>query len=366
MCNCLVELYGMDMNAGYRLGFVYIRQLAIHLRNAIQLNTKDALKNVYNWQFVNSLRAWCSLIAGFPEQAEVATLVYPVTQLLIAIITHNPSSRYFPLRFHCLRMLHQISAPTKVFINTAPYILETLECPEFKKKAKIVSAKPLSFATVLKISKTVLPTNLFQDAVVKHAYELLLQMFSNYATNISFPELALPTIVFLKKFIKTNKVPAFTKKMGQILEQLQRNSQFIQNHRDKAEFKPSDVEAAKNFLADNDKVPLVQFYRNWKITEEKLKLIKGQGDEEDDVEDIELNSSDEEDQEEEEDSPPKKKSKVNEGKSKPNPQQQQNTNNNKKKQASKSKKEKRQEKKAARKGNNKVDIVEDFVLSDDE
>lgn len=35
MSNCVVEIYGVDFVASYQHAFVYIRQLAIHLRNAI-------------------------------------------------------------------------------------------------------------------------------------------------------------------------------------------------------------------------------------------------------------------------------------------------------------------------------------------
>jgi hypothetical protein len=40
MWNCVAELYGLDLKLSYQHAFVYIRQLAIHLRTAIINKTK--------------------------------------------------------------------------------------------------------------------------------------------------------------------------------------------------------------------------------------------------------------------------------------------------------------------------------------
>ena len=62
MLNSVVELYRLDMCASYQHAFVYIRQLAVHLRNAIVVKKKDAHLQVYNWQFVYALRVWAKLL----------------------------------------------------------------------------------------------------------------------------------------------------------------------------------------------------------------------------------------------------------------------------------------------------------------
>ena len=63
----------------YQHAFVYVRQLAIHLRNALAAtNKKDAFKAIYNWQFINSLRVWTKVVAAYPEESGLRPLVYVV------------------------------------------------------------------------------------------------------------------------------------------------------------------------------------------------------------------------------------------------------------------------------------------------
>lgn len=52
----VTELYSLDERAAYTHAFVYIRQLAVHLRDALAQPKKDTLTKLYSWQFLQSLR----------------------------------------------------------------------------------------------------------------------------------------------------------------------------------------------------------------------------------------------------------------------------------------------------------------------
>jgi len=92
-----VELYLLDNSLTYGVAFPFIRQLAIHLRNAMTAGTpqtqgkhnkKEASRIVYSWQFVHSLHLWVELLSqsGASSDSNLKLLVYPVVQVRIIIV----------------------------------------------------------------------------------------------------------------------------------------------------------------------------------------------------------------------------------------------------------------------------------------
>lgn len=100
MANCVVELYGLEFSWSYQHAFVYIRQLAIHLRNALHLKTKvflfffisihiqESNQNIYNWQFINSLKVW-TLVLTTHINEELKPLIYPLVQIICGVIRYQ-------------------------------------------------------------------------------------------------------------------------------------------------------------------------------------------------------------------------------------------------------------------------------------
>ena len=126
MRRSLVELLGLDHSLAYYHAFVYIRQLAIHLRNAITCSEKkDSLLAVYNWQFVHSLELWGALVGHPGSREAMAPLVYPLVQvceLIFALLytVYTCSSTQDPLRWYLeLADLSQLPN-TILFVSIVP------------------------------------------------------------------------------------------------------------------------------------------------------------------------------------------------------------------------------------------------------
>ncbi|SCU82832.1 LADA_0C08218g1_1 [Lachancea dasiensis] len=319
--NSSAELFGIDEVLGYQIGFEYVRQLAIHLRNSINATTKksakvnpaEAYKIVYNWQFCHSLDFWSRVLCAQcnPEkengtESQLRQLIYPLVQVTIGVIRLIPTAQFFPLRFYLIKSLIRLSQNTGTFIPIYPLLSEILSSTAFTKVPKKKSTLPaFDFEHNIKCNQGYLGTKVYQDGLGDQFIELICEYFVLYCKSVSFPELSTPAYIALRRYIKSSKNSKFNKQVSNVLEKLKQNSDFVLNKRSEIDFSPTNRAEVERFLNDLawNKTPLGSYVAvQREVKEEKARILResvAEDDEEsnvqqpsdDDMEDVQMSDS---------------------------------------------------------------------------
>lgn len=272
MRRSLTEMFALDLTTSYKHAFLYIRQLAIHLRNAVTLQKKESLLAVCNWQYINSLRLWIDVLSVTNNKTQLHPLIYPLVSVIIGVIKLVPSAAYFPLRFHCCKMLADLSRETKTFIPILPFILETLNSNTFNSQHKKLSMRPLKFICILRLSQSQLEENSFRDEIIEQVYGLTLQVLAEESSSIAYPDLVIMPLMMLKEYIKQAKSSNYSKKLKELIEKIQENANFMEKERKQVNFALKDYHIIAGWESNirNKGTPLQRHYEEYvKRTEKK-------------------------------------------------------------------------------------------------
>lgn len=277
MGNCVVELYTLDYASAYQHAFVYVRQLALHLRSAYMKQTPESKAVVCCWQYVHCLKLWTAVLCaagsngksgsgqdasssklgggvGKDEEANMLrSLVYPLTEIILGLCRLVPVAQFVPLRLHCVRLLQQLASSTETYIPTTSLLMGVLDLKEVGmkplrdgkskgKKKKGINVRGLRLPLILKLPKEgTLRTMEQLDNVLKEVFVLLNREVDLYRYSPGFPEFTYAVTQRLRKFnkeISNGRWRAYSKGSMELCEKY---STFAINGRATLPDAPKDV-----------------------------------------------------------------------------------------------------------------------------
>ena len=208
MIVCLVELYRSDLVLAYQLAFLYIRQLGLFLRNAVNKMTSESIKQLISWQYINCLRLWTHTLVAYPQHNELGLgeLCYPLIQIMMGVISVAPSQVNIPCKVHLLGFIQQVCASCKNFVPIAPKLMEILELPELFSKTQGSTDLPPKFVSILKLNNDAINKATVRDVIVQEVIKHLQYEVEIYRYNPGFPEYIYLTSRKLRTFLKACKI----------------------------------------------------------------------------------------------------------------------------------------------------------------
>ncbi|KAG5650968.1 hypothetical protein H0H81_010357 [Sphagnurus paluster] len=309
MKNSASEVFCIDHATAYQHAFGYIRQLAIHLRNSMKVKTKEAYKQVYNWQYVHCIDFWSIVLAracdtrtqaeNGGKESDLKPLIYPLVQVSLGAIKLISTSRSYPFHLHIIRSLLHLTKHTETYIPLSPYLVPILTAtlaPSSRPKSSTL--RPLDLEVQIRAPQQYVKTRVYYDGILEESAFLLAEWLASPAVqgSIAFPELVVPIVVLLRKALKSARTGSSGAGSGKdqalvkvLLERIEESSRWIEQRRKNVSFTPGKLgdvaqweqELRSGKVADS---PLGKYLKVQRKTREKRrKLVEKARDGEDEI-----------------------------------------------------------------------------------
>lgn len=251
MIACIIELYKVDVQLAYQLGFIYVRQLGLFLRTAFNKKTAESVKQLISWQYINCLRAWTTIVSAIPLNNEkgLGELAFPLIQIMLGVLSVAPSNVNIPTKLHLIGFMQQISANCKVFVPTTPKLVEILECPELSSKPVPSTDVAPKLSTLVRFSADSICKNAVRDVVVTEVINAIRRDVEILRYHAGFPEYIFLSLRKIKNFLKKCKNTKWKDLLRALISHMDEVSADAKSYRQALGKSPMEVGSSMNFEA---------------------------------------------------------------------------------------------------------------------
>ena len=242
MMQSVAELYGTDLALGYQQAFLYIRQLALHLRAALLKKSDETTRQITSMQFLNCLRLWTRVVSAYPSSEDgLGALAFPLAQIMFGVVSAVPSIYYTPLKFNLITCLHQLAAACNLFIPTTSIVVEVLEHPDLVAKPTPSTELSPKLDQMVRLPSNSVAKAVVRDAIVTEAVQLIRQDTEVYRFHVGVPEYLYLTIRKLKAYLKKCKITKWRDIVRNVTGQMESYSTSAQQGRAALSLGPMSV-----------------------------------------------------------------------------------------------------------------------------
>ncbi|KAF8797686.1 Noc2-domain-containing protein [Phlegmacium glaucopus] len=291
MKNSASDIFCVNHATAYQHAFGYIRQLAIHLRNSMKVKTKEAYKQVYNWQYAHCIDFWCIVLgracdtkaeAETGKESELKPLIYPLVQVCLGSIKLVSSSRSYPFHLQIMRSLLHLAKHTETYIPISPYLVPTLTSsltPSTRPKSSTL--RPLDFETQIRVPQQYVKTRVLSEGLIEETSYLLAEWLASAPVHgsIAFPEITVPIVVLIRKSLKNSKAGSGKDQslVKVLLERIDESARWMEQRRKPVQFSPGKIgdvqEWEKTMKTKLDDTPLGKYLKIQKKVRDKRRNL---------------------------------------------------------------------------------------------
>jgi nucleolar complex protein 2 len=209
----IIRILSVDLDKTYITIFTFIRKLCLQLRATINDKKASSIKNIYNWQFVNSIKLWSEVVIAYynHKNCEINLLAYPLIQTIFGVLRLNLVDVFYPLRLILINILNDISTATGLYIPVSNYLIEIVESSHFKNsfKEKVQADKEKNDYDLnvnLKLKKEDFKNYEVVGYLLEQTIDSLMQFVLLNSYRFTFPESMINVVHSLKKIAKETHV----------------------------------------------------------------------------------------------------------------------------------------------------------------
>ncbi|KAL2926378.1 Nucleolar complex protein 2-like protein [Bienertia sinuspersici] len=261
--NSFVELCSIDLQKSVKVALASAKKLAVILQMGLQTK-EEALQKICSWEYVLCIDLWVKFVSVNIKDNDLHGLLFSLIQVINGVAKLFGGQRNLPLRVKCIQWLNQLSECSEVFIPVSSLALDILESSSGQDAGK-PGKGGVNLSTILQVPKYWLKSRDFHEECVSAAVELLCAHFIHWSHHISFPELATVPVIRLKQFHEKSTVESLRRPVKRLIDQVEKNMEFVQSKREDVSYSPIDQASADSFLQGEkcgENSSFIQYYKS--------------------------------------------------------------------------------------------------------